>query len=147
MDDFLQKTKENYFLERMRDPDTGEYYGTSMASLYNALQRWHVLKELEPIGFKQLLAKSPNFPFRGIFIDVPDDVVAQRAHERWGLEEEELPKRLIKSQKERKLIAELLAQWAPIVTLNGNQSIAQVTKRIEDMIMAFPDNRSKHNNQ
>ncbi|MFA7284596.1 MAG: hypothetical protein WC004_02125 [Candidatus Absconditabacterales bacterium] len=147
VEEFLQKIKEGYFLEWMQDPETLEYYGTSMASLYNTLQRFHAIKELEPIGFKDLLDQSPNFLYKGIFIDVPDDVIAQRAHERGGMDEEELPKRLVKSQTERKLIAELLVQGAPITVLNGNQPIASVTRRIEDILMAFPDNRKRHNRE
>ena len=145
--EFLQKIKENYFLEWMQDAETLQYYGTSMASIHKTLQHQHVIKELEPIGFKQLLDRSPDFSFRGIFIDVPDAVIAQRAHERGGMDEVELPKRLVKSQQERKLITELLAQNASISVLNGNRSIVTVTKQIEDLLMAFPDNRAKYNRE
>lgn len=109
-DEFRKKIQENYFLERMQDPETLEYYGTSMTSLYQTLQQHHVIKELEPIGFQQLLQKSPNFRYKGIFIDVPDDVIEERALERGGMDQEELHKRLTKSKIERELIAELSAK-------------------------------------
>lgn len=54
------------------------YYGTRKQLLLDTLKGSHVIKELDPNGYKKLIAQNLDFPYFGFYIDATNTILRMR---------------------------------------------------------------------
>ena len=83
MDDFKLWVWNNEYIEwnEYKDNNTNTilgYYGTNRQLLLDTLQDHHVIKELDPNGYTQLIDQNIDFPYFGLYIDIQKDSVFRK---------------------------------------------------------------------
>ncbi len=108
------------------------YYWTKKQSIRAKIDMGLIpVKEIDMIGLEKLKREeNPQFNYFSIFLDVPEEVMVHRIKTRWGMDYEELQRRLESSYKERESAKDLCDF---VIDASGNEAetLEQVCRIID----------------
>lgn len=111
------------------------HYGTKISEIKKAFEKWLVpITELDMHGLEKIRKDDKWIKYVSVFLDLPDGVMVERIKTRWGIDQEEINRRLASAQRERKLAKDYCDYVLDTdnTLLQNIQNINKLVKKILD---------------